>query len=245
MSEPGEKSPIDGWRKSISDAEKNPSWNHWDCEVKNIVTQFNQHLSGTARYVSLDWLLVKAMLWVETGAQSAEWLTRPMQIGVAGDPGLKALLSGKEGGELILPPSMQLQLTSAAVKSIPTQNIRAGIGYLLMRMAVFENVNTVAEGTAVEEVIVKSGDSLDRIARRHGSTLQTLKDLNPEAKVLHPGQKIKVQPASIKKQITGWRQMSTQSVAQRYNGGGDPLYRQKLDYALDRARHVAAAKCAQ
>ncbi len=57
--------------------------------------------------------------------------------------------------------------------------------------------------------------------------------MNPTAtSLLRPGQKLKFQKASIKQLITGWRSTSTASVALRYNGGGDPNYARKLDYAM-------------
>lgn len=83
----------DGMRAAATDA----SWNAWDCEIQRVATLYNRHLSGTAGYVALDWQMVKAMVWVETGAHHPEWKTRPMQIGNAGDPGLASFLSGKEG----------------------------------------------------------------------------------------------------------------------------------------------------
>ena len=60
-----------------------------------------------------------------------------MQIGNPGDPGLKALLGNKEGGELIVPLFIP-RLTEALAGMTPQSNIRSGVGYLLMRMAKFE-----------------------------------------------------------------------------------------------------------
>lgn len=49
---------------------------------------------------------------------------------------------------------------------------------------------------------------------------------------MRAGQILKVQKGSNKRVITGWRQITTTAIALRYNGGGDPYYAAKLDYAL-------------
>jgi hypothetical protein len=231
----------DGINKAIGDAK----WNAWDCEIQMAVNEYNHHLSGTAGYFPLDWQLIKAMVWVETGANNSEWNTKPMQIGVAGDPGMTSLLSGKEGGDLILPPALKGRLSTGSVRAIPSHNIRAGIGYLLMRMANFEYRSALGADTKVYEITVKPGDSFDKIAKVQGSTVDTLRKLNPTAAVLRPGQVLKYQKASVQRAITSWRQISTALIAQRYNGGGDPNYAKKLDHALSLVRKGKAALCAQ
>jgi uncharacterized protein YecT (DUF1311 family) len=96
------------------------------------------------------------MVWVETGADSSEWNFKPMQIGVTGDPGLASFLSGKEGGDLILLPVWKKQLTMGSASTLPTHNIRAGAGYLLMRMANFEYQGVLAADANVYEVTIKA-----------------------------------------------------------------------------------------
>ncbi|MFC3458776.1 LysM peptidoglycan-binding domain-containing protein [Massilia haematophila] len=156
-----------------------------------------------------------------------------MQIGVAGDPGLKALLSGTEGGELILPPSWQARLSFGSVTTIPSHNIRAGVAYLLMRMAYFEHRTVLAaDASMVEAVKVSPGDSLAKLARKHGSTPEILKQLNNGVSTLQVGQTLKFQKGRLERVIIGWRPISTTMIAQRYNGGGDPNYARKLDHAL-------------
>ena len=56
-----------------------------------------------------------------------------MQIGAWYDPGLRALLYGDEGSELIVPPCFVL--TASSAKESPRHNTIAAVGYLLMRMA--------------------------------------------------------------------------------------------------------------
>ncbi|HEX8886193.1 MAG TPA: hypothetical protein VF797_17035 [Noviherbaspirillum sp.] len=87
-------------------------WHAYDCDIQAAVSRFNRHLTGTPNYFSLDWRLVKAMVWTESGGPSNRaWTTRPIQIGNPGDPGLRALFSDKEGGSLILPPDLKDRLT--------------------------------------------------------------------------------------------------------------------------------------
>lgn len=239
------KTGFDKWQEGIDKAVGDARWNSWDCEIQRAVNEYNRHLSGTASYTPLDWQLIKAMVWVETGANSPEWNAKPMQIGVAGDPGMTSLLSGNEGGDLILPPDWKGKLTPGSVRTIAAHNIRAGIGYLLMRMANFEYRSALGADTKVYEITVKPGDCLDKIAKAQGSTVDTLKKLNPTAAVLRPGQVLKYQKASVQRVIASWRHISTTLIAQRYNGGGDPNYAKKLDYALSLVRKGKAALCAQ
>ena len=157
--------------------------------------------------------------------------------------GLMSFFSGKEGGDLILPPAWKGQLTMGSVRTIPAHNIRAGIGYLLMKMANYEYRSILDADSRVYEIAVKPGDSLDKIAKTQGSTVDTLKKLNPTAAVLRPGQVLKYQKASVQRVITSWRPVSTTLMAKRYNGEGDPNYAMKLDYALAALRKGKAVVC--
>jgi len=239
------KTGFEKWQDGLSNAVGDVKWSAYDCEIQMAVNEFNQHLAGTPNYMPLDWQLIKAMVWTETGAMQAAWGIKPMQIGVAGDPGLTSFLSGNEGGDLILPPAWKGRLTAGSVSVIPSHNIRAGIGYLLMRMANTEYKTLPATDSKIYEITIKPGDSMDKIARTHGSTTEHLKRLNPTANILRPGQTIKFQKASAQRTITGWRYISTSMIAQRYNGGGDPNYAKKLNYALSLIRQGKGATCAQ
>lgn len=240
------KTGFEKWQDGLKKAVGNAKWDEWDCEIQLAVNQYNRHLAGTTGYIPLNWHLIKAMLWVETGAERSEWKTNPMQIGVSGDPGLTAFLSGTEGGDLILPPALKGRLTAASARIIPAYNIRAGIGYLLMRMATFEYRSVLAADVNIYEVMVKPGDSLDRIAKNNSSTIDVLKNLNPTANILRPGQILKYQKASVRRVITGWRQLSTSSIALRYNSmRRDPNYAKKMDFALDLVRKGEGAVCSQ
>ncbi len=62
--------------------------------------------------------------------------------------------------------------------------------------------------------------------------MESLRNLNPGITALRPGQILKYQKASIQRVITAWRPITTSTIAQRYNGGGDLNYTKKLDVAL-------------
>lgn len=164
------KSGFEKWRDGLSAAVSDEKWNTWDCEIQQAVSEYNDHLSKSAGYWRLDWMIIKAMGWVETGANHPEWVSKPMQIGVAGDPGLGSFLSGDEGGDLILPPILEGRLSMGAARGIPEYNIRAGIGYLLMRMAYFDYQSASHGDSTLYEVIVNGGDSFEKIARAQGTT---------------------------------------------------------------------------
>jgi hypothetical protein len=228
------------WREGIDKADA--AWDIHDDEIRAVVDAYNGHLCRSAGYLPLDWRVVKAMLWVETGAGQAAWKTRPMQIGNEGDPGLASLLLGDEGGELVLPPSMRPSLSVGGARTDPAQNIRAGVGYLLMRLANYAFRSVLNPDTTVHEVTVRRGDSLEKIARTEGTTVEVLKKLNPAAHMLQPGQVLKYQRAAIQRVITGWNAMHPTRIAQRYNCG-DALYAAKFDYAFDAIAKRTVATC--
>jgi hypothetical protein len=238
------KTGFDAWQSYVNSATSQPkTWNQYDCEIQMAVYEYNSHLGMVTGYMPLDWRLIKAMMWVETGAGKPEWNSSPIQIGNPGDPGLAALLNGKEGGDLILPPRLKRSLTATAATIIPADNIRAGIGYLLMRMANFAVKSVPDSDSTIYEVIVNPGDSLERVARVQGSTVELLRHLNPGAYELRPGQTLKYRKGAVRKVIVGWKPITTNSIATYYNVG-DPMYAQKLDYALSVMSKQKESACA-
>lgn len=173
------------------------------------------------------------MVWTESGGPDHRaWRSNPIQIGNPGDPGLRALLSDKEGGPLIIPLELKDKLTIASAASAPQLNICAGIAYLLMRLAQY-SFGTVLDpaDTKVYETVVKAGDSLDRIARVNRTTIDTIKRLNLGKAQLRVGQTLKYQKASVQKIIVRWNVAIPATIATRYNIG-DPEYAKKLEYCL-------------
>jgi hypothetical protein len=232
------------WQDGINTAAGDAKWNIYDCEIQMAVNDYNQHLSKTPGYRFLDWQLIKAMIWIETGAESKKWKSNPIQIGNPGDPGLRALLAGNEGGNLIIPPTWKNRLTFDSAITIPSYNIAAGIGYLLMRTANYAIRSVNDEDDAIYEIKVQTGDSIANIAKKNKSTIEVIQKLNSSAHFLRPGQILKYQKASMKKVIVSWKMITTLSVARNYNSGGD-LYAKKLDYALALIYQGKAAICTQ
>ena len=178
------------WKDGIDTALKDDRWNDYDCDIMKIVGEYNLHLANTPSYRPLDWKIVKAMIWTETGANSKYWNKNPMQIGNPGDPGLADLLSSKNGGELILPIHIKNILNISNVASDSKLNLYAGTGYLLKRFAHFKFITQKDNKSPIEEVIVKQGDNFEKIAKIHGTTIDVLKELNPSAQQLNIGQKL-------------------------------------------------------
>jgi hypothetical protein len=171
-----------------------------------------------------------------------DWKSRPMQIGSAQDAGLMALLGDREGGDLVVPPSLRVTLSIHSVRTEPASNIRAGIGYLLMRMATFAFKSVVDADDKIHEVIVKDRDNLEKIAKTEGSTPEIMKNLNPSVHLLKAGQVLKYQKASVRKVITGWMPLTPSGIATRYNVG-DPTYARKMDHALPAVRKMTETVC--
>jgi hypothetical protein len=242
------KSSQELWQDTINAALTDPQWNEYDCDIQRIVGQFNRHLVGTANYMALDWKLLKAMVWTESGGpKNRAWRDNPVQIGNPGDPGLAALFSKNEGGGLVIPPELQRTMTIASVRASPQMNIGAGVAYLLMRHAKYDFA-TVPDplDKATYDVVLKAGDNLDKISKLNGTTIATLQRLNAGISILRPGQTLKYQKASIKKVITKWTAISTISIARLYNVG-DPNYATKLNFCLSvmQASKPREASCEQ
>ena len=188
-------------------------------------------VSSTKGFFSLDWKIVKAMIWTETGAHDPAWHSRPMQIGNEGDSGLDALLAKDQGGEIILPMLYRIMLNKDNVRTRPLFNIEAGVGYLLLRMANYGFANFEDQRDSVHDYTVSSGDTLEGIAIAHKSTVKELQKLNPHAGMLSIGQKLKIRRAEIRKVITGFIAITPDNIAKYYNTR-DERYADKLRNCL-------------
>ena len=118
-----------------------------------------------------------------------------------------------------------------------------GIGYQLMRMAIFEYRSVLDTDARIQSIRVKPGDNLDKIAYSQGSTTEILKKLNPAAVVLQLRQVLQFQKAFVQRVITGWRVLTSDLLQMRYDGGGDSSYSKKIDDALGLVRQGQAAVC--
>ena len=209
----------------------NPHFGDYDQQIKAAVGEFNTRLGTTPRYVPLSWKLIKAIILTETaGPELPAWQSNPMQIGNPGDPGLKALLGGQEGGDLILGTPLKSMLSAGL--GTPEMNIKAGRGYLLMRAASFGSRSVDDADSKVYEGVIGRGGSLDRFAKANGTTIEVLKVMNPGIPhILQPTTKLKYRKASTQKAILGWAPLTPAFAATKYNSG-DPDYQKKVEHAL-------------
>ncbi|NHZ90751.1 peptidoglycan-binding protein [Massilia sp. CCM 8733] len=213
--------------------------------MKAALGEYNRHLSSTPGYAPMDWMLIKAMLWTESGGEDPQWKIKPMQIGVGPDAGMNAVLGDKEVGELIMPPALRASINPSTLRTNPAHNIRGGIGYLLMRMADYAHKSIREPNAPIEQIKVGKGEILERIAKRVGSTVEVMRELNRGVNVLHEGDVLKFQKAKVQKVITGWRPINTVAIARYYNSGGDSRYLTKLEFALRLVRAKQGATCEQ
>jgi LysM domain len=217
------------WKSTIDDAIDNSDWDEYDDLIKREVAGYRTRFSGS----NADWKLFKAVVWTESGGPDSDtWGKRAMQIGNPGDPAYAVLRGGKEGADIILSDTLKRDLQSGNIND-PELNIRAGIGYVYVRLANtrFESVMDTSDTTDHDYTVV-SGDSFDAIAKKVGTTIQVLQDMNPTLKVLHAKDTIKYRKASVQRVLKSWRPFTSKTIAQYYNAGGDASYAEKLDYCL-------------
>lgn len=235
------------WIDTVEDGLSNREWDAYDTLIRSEVGEcvcsaqeagYNpRFIENTASgYACVDWTLVKAMLWVESGGpRQACWKTRPMQIGNPGDAAYGVLKSGAEGSVLVMSPKLFNAIRTQSIDS-PELNIRAAIAYLFTRMAKFD-VQTVPDESdqTIHSVTVVHGDSLERIARRVGTSIDELKNFRSEVSItqLRIGEKLRYRKMKTGRVIVGWRKWDFVTIAARYNGGGDPTYADKLAFVAN------------
>lgn len=155
-----------------------------------------------------------------------------MQFGNIGDQGKGDLLSPdpikKQEYELIVPKNYRKNIDTGA------HNIHLGIAYLLKRLANFGFESKLDPDKTIYSIKVKAGDSFDRIAKNNKTTVEILKNMNPQVNPhnLKTGINLKYRKGAIKRTITGWKEISTMSLAMYYNGNRDKFYCAKLNYVL-------------
>jgi LysM repeat protein len=225
-----------GWKDTVDRGVADATWDAYDTTIQTEVTAYNLKFQKSPGYSAVDWKLFKAIVWVESGGPgSSAWTGRAMQIGVPGDTGLGVLQRGDEGSVLIMSKQLAAEVkNSAQVGNDPALNIRAGVAYVFTRMCLSE-FQSVIDDPNVQSYTVMPGDNLSIIAKKVSTTVQVLEELNPaKKKMIHPKDVLKYKHASIQRVITDWRDFTTTTtVADRYNGGGDPDYAAKLVYVLD------------
>jgi hypothetical protein len=230
----------EGWKRTIDDGFADAAHHQWDQVVRAEVGDYDRRLAGTPGYVPVDWTLILAMIWVESGGpKKREWFQRVMQFGNPGDGGYPALRSREGATSLIVPAAVLARVDAAEqdrrVLDDPTLNIQGGIGYLFTRMVRSEE-GTIPDAADTElhhhVVSARQHDTGSSIAAREGTTLDELRRDNPGVNLdrLHDGQDLVFHKAHVGRKITGWSVFDEATVARRYNGGGDPNYAEKLLY---------------
>ena len=219
---------IDTVHQGISDVK----WHEYDNIIKKEVSSYKSRFSRTS-IPSVNWLYIKAMLWTESGGPTNRaWKTRPMQIGNPGDPGITTLKKGAEGSDIIMSKEL-FQAIKAGRYNMPGINIKAGIAYLYSRMAKTE-IKSVKDKNdkKLYNYTVAGGDSLEKIAKSNGTTVEELKSQNPTAvKMIKPGQQLIYHRAKRERFIKSWRPFTATNIAKRYNAG-DHNYAEKLGYLI-------------
>ena len=183
-------------------------------------------------YACVDWKLFKALLWVESGGpKNRAWKTRPFQIGNPHDKAYPILKKAAEGSAAIMSDALTREIKTGSIDT-PALNVKAGIAYLFTRMAKFEIRSVLDDKDRTTYIeTVRHGDSLDTIARRVGTTVEVLRKFQQSSgNLIRVGQKLQYQKARMAQVVAGWRTWDFATIADRYNGGGDVDYAEKLKY---------------
>lgn len=242
-------STLDEWKAGREKAIGNPDWYIYDNTIRKLVSEINQHLSTSKnieKYKPLDWKLIKAMIWTETGATVAAWKTRPIQIGNTGDEGIKEVVipARPRKYNIIIPKTWNTYLINKTdlIRSNPEYNIRAGIALLMIKMSETEKDKTVYDDEKEYTYEVVNGDrGYSSIAKKIGTTQGVLTTLNG-VKVIHPGNKLKYKKAHIEQCIPGWLLFTPENIQKQYNidptkaqpgHRGDHTYADKIRFTYD------------
>jgi LysM repeat protein len=221
------------WKSTINQSINDPKWDKYDDVIKAEVDAYALQFKALASKV--NWLIIKAMLWSESGGPTnSAWNTRPLQIGNAGDPAYAVLQNGTEGSDLIMSNNLKTSIAAGSINT-PEVNIKAGIAYLYTRMSI-TNIISVRnlQDSKEYEYTVSAGDSLEKISNKVNTTVHELRRLNPKSSgILRVGQKLRYVKAKLQRSIINWREFSADVVADRYNGGGDINYSAKLTFILE------------
>ncbi|EAA6842157.1 LysM peptidoglycan-binding domain-containing protein [Salmonella enterica] len=221
---PKKLSPLDEWKAGREKAIGNPDWYIYDNTIRKLVSEINRHLSTSKnieKYKPLDWKLIKAMIWTETGAAVAAWKTRPIQIGNTGDEGIKEVVipARPRKYNIIIPKTWNTYLINKTdlIRSNPEYNIRAGIALLMIKMSETEKDKIVYDNENEDTYEVVEGDrGYSSIAKKIGTTQSVLTKLNG-VKVIHPGDKLKYKKAHLEQYIPGWLLFTPENIKKQYN----------------------------
>ncbi len=221
------------WKDTVKQGINDAKWDQYDSIIKSEVDAYAHKFKALVS--KIDWLLLKALLWTESGGpDNSAWNTRPMQIGNKGDPGYSILKNEGEGSSLIMSDELKQSIANGFINT-PDVNIKAGMAYLYTRMAITNimSIRNLKDSKEYGYEIV-SGDNLEKISIKISTTIFELRRLNPAASgIIRPGQKMKYVKATMQRSIIDWRKFNADNIADRYNGGGDKDYSSKITYILN------------
>lgn len=115
--------------------------------------------------------------------------------------------------------------------SNPIDNIKAGVGFLLMKLANKDIKLLINEDKNIYTVTVDKEKTLNELSNGVSSTVEIMKKMNPNFLVLKKGQVWKYKKSEKRKIITGWKIISIENIYKFYNNK-DINYQRKLQYAL-------------
>ncbi len=233
MPYPFDQAKLDKWcaGRANAVAKRPEAWDQYDGQIR-VTAIYSAHLGTTPGYIAPDFQKIKTMLWVETGAEDPAWPKAPMQCGVNHDLGLGDLLD-KPQGHLVLPPQYRSLLTRANVPANGNLNIAGGVGYLLMRLANFNQVP--------ERILLLDSPQLIPFSPLSGTVPfhNYGRSSQPSSHHLHsndhPHPKTHLG-------ITGWKALTLEWIARTYNGGGDGNYLGKLQFCYKLVQERATPK---
>ncbi len=221
---------------------------NYEAIVKKVVAEHNERLQPTN---PLDYHLVLGMIETETGGSQKAYEKDPMQIANTGDYALETLNQKRVGLTNLDRTKVQTLGTKLGDASFaylkdnrttprkngawdytnqtltPEESIRGGVSWLCYNAAQFGYATHVQEAVVVSYV-VQEKDTLERIAKKSGSTTQVIQKYNPQIKPesLQIGTKLTFPKAERVLTITGWD--SWEKAIEEYNGGGDKNYLTKV-----------------
>ena len=189
--------------------------------------------------------LVKAKIAVESLSPSTldAFEYDPMQVANKGDFALVVLQNGAEGkvieGEntnLIgnfsflkgkkQTPRVNGRWDYSKSNMDAESSIFAGTGWLVHKAAIYGRKKV--DGQELFKYSIRKGDTYSGIARRLETNVKSLIECNPDVdpKKLKIGQEVYYRKSSGKMAIVGWR--TWKEAVERYNGGGDDNYWDKI-----------------
>ncbi len=206
----------------------------YDATIKAEVDGYTARFGKTPGYAAPDSKLLKAVILIESGGPSKpSWSKRVMQIGNLHDQALLVLKGGADGASVIMGGQLKMDIASKSIDD-PILNIQAGIAYAMTRAARFSMVTQLDSPDAFTHK-AKPGESLSVIASHEGTTIEDLQVSNPKAvAMIHPGQILNFHHSHMTSAVTGWRSIDADFMQNRYNGGGDSQYAEKLTYVISK-----------